>query len=148
MYRRQVTLFLVVCVVSLSTFASTKADELAGIPWKNDLQQALQATRANQRPMLIFFTMEGCHYCSKMKQVTYQDQQLTSDICESYIPVSVDADDAKALIAQLSIEAYPATVIISPKLQVLDQIVGFMPADELRARLAAVKSQSAAPAGR
>ncbi len=142
MFRRHFAGLLVVCVVGLGPLASARAEELPTIAWQDDLQLALQTARTNQRPMLIFFTMEGCHYCSKMKLETYQDQQLASDISATYNPVAVDEADAKALVAQLSIESYPATVVISPKLQVLDQIIGYVPADQLRARLATLQAGS------
>lgn len=98
--------------------------------------------RREARPMLLFVTREGCLYCVRMKQQTYADAGVASEITRSFVATTVDGLQQQSLVRQLGVRVYPTTVIISPQNEVLDVIDGFVDSNVLRSRLAAVTSRT------
>lgn len=115
------------------TMAATKAP----IRWHSDPAKAHQLARTHRRPMLLFITTNGCHYCSTMKTRTFADPQVAADITSQFVAATVNGPDYATLTHQLGVKGYPTTVIISPDYRVLDSITGYVDARRFRQRLSA-----------
>ena len=63
-------------------------------------------------------------------------------IQQSFIPVTVAAEQNAALVKKLRVNSYPTTVIVSPKSGVLDYMVGYVGPDEFSRRLEAATRRS------
>ncbi len=131
------TFLLSACVV-----ATALAETSTTGNWKTDANQAWQSAQQDQRPMLLFITMQNCVYCRKMEQNTFTNQQVVAGIQQSFIPVTVAADRNEALVRKLRVATYPTTVIISPNGGVLDYMVGYVGPDEFTRRLDAATRRS------
>jgi YHS domain-containing protein/thiol-disulfide isomerase/thioredoxin len=97
----------------------------AGVKWGNDLKKAAVESQQSGKPILITFTASWCHYCHKLLDETFTDEQVVARVNEYFVPVVLDADENERAVQLLGIEAFPSTVIISPELNVLGRITGF-----------------------
>ena len=108
--------------------------------WHHDARQAWAAARTEHRPLLLYFTTEGCVYCRKMQHETLEDAIVADTIRETFVAAQLHAKENRSLVRSLRIRVYPTTVILSPDSGVIDYIPGYVAAEPLLARL-----RSAAP---
>ena len=66
---------------------------------------------------------------------TFTDQKVIARVNEYFVPVVLDADENDRAVELLGIEAFPSTVVISPELNVLGRIRGFLPAPQMAQQL-------------
>lgn len=106
------------------------------VRWSRDLKAAAVKSEATGKPILITFTASWCHYCHKLLDETFTDQNVINRVNEHFVPVVLDADENERAVQLLGIEAFPSTVIISPELNVLGRITGFHRAPQMAQHLA------------
>jgi uncharacterized protein YyaL (SSP411 family) len=109
-----------------------KAD---GIAWHEQFREAWAASQEKKRPLLVFVTIKDCAHCRHMVRQTYADAAVASDVRDSFVAATVDADRDAKLVEKLGVRVYPTTVIISPDLRILDRIGGYAGPAELRERM-------------
>ncbi|MCA9263870.1 MAG: thioredoxin family protein [Planctomycetales bacterium] len=100
-----------------------------------DVVTALQAAKSSHRPVLAFITMEGCHYCDKMKAETYSDVQVKTLLSEQFETVIVHQTEDPDWVFDHGVEVFPTTIVLSTSGDTVDRIDGFVPAAEFQARL-------------
>ncbi|MGZ0174439.1 MAG: thioredoxin fold domain-containing protein [Planctomycetales bacterium] len=113
-----------------------KAGPAAELNWGSDLKKAATESQKTGKPILITFTASWCHYCHKLLDETFTDQEVVAQVNEYFVPVVLDADENERAVQLLGIEAFPSTVVISPELNVLGRIRGFHPAPQMARQLA------------
>jgi len=85
--------------------------------------------------MLLYFSMNQCVFCRKMERETLANANVAGDIQEKFVAVSVTAEKNGDLVKKFHVRTFPATVIVSPKLVVLDYMTGYVGPTELKTRL-------------
>ena len=133
---RLVFLYTMAAATLLACVAHARSGPQAEIPWHADPVQAHQLARQQERPLLLLLTTSGCHYCTKMKQSTYRDRRVATDITDHFVAARIDAKKHPVLTKKLGVTAFPTTVIISPDYKVVDVIRGYVDARKLRTRMA------------
>ena len=135
-----------VAVIMLASTLAVSAKEPAkvstGLKWTDDLAMAWQAAREQQRPLLLFVTMDGCAHCQKMKQTTLRDEKVRSDLQARFIPVALNAKDEPELVKVLRLRLFPAMVVIQPNGDVSESISGYQTPTQLRERLSSTVRQA------
>jgi|GEM_PF-1252145 len=114
----------------LILFATSECAHAQSVAWRNNLQRAAAESSKSQKPILLDITATWCTYCKKMKK-TYANRDISRQINSCFIPVVLDADQNQKLMNTLGVEALPATIIISPKFEVVKKIVGYQTPAEL-----------------
>jgi thiol:disulfide interchange protein len=110
------------------------------IPFVTGYSEGLRAAQAEQKPMLVFFTAEWCHFCHKMAQEALADVQVVR-LAEQFVCVVVDADAEPDACQKLRVEYFPTVQFLSPRGVTLNRVVGQQPAQEvLLAMRAALES--------
>jgi|GEM_PF-2269894 len=99
------------------------------------LEQAWRTAVARRRPMLVMFSTEGCHFCTKMMAETYSRPEVQQMLRQHVETVKVDAQDNPSLVERLGIRGYPTTLLVSPDGNVLDAIEGFASAKVFTSRI-------------
>jgi len=87
------------------------------------------------------FTAEWCGYCKRMEKTTFTNPQVVAFLSDNYLPVRVDADKNKELVADLAIKGLPAILIVSSDLQIIERISGFQTPDALMAKVEPVSAR-------
>ena len=73
-------------------------------PQFTDYDQALKASAASGKPVLIDFTGYGCVNCRKMEAAVWTDQRVSRTIQDKYILVSLFVDDKTPLKQPVTID--------------------------------------------
>lgn len=81
MFHRQSRLLFLVVAVVLGGASVASAEKAGAIAWRSDVDRAWKASKQQNRPLLLFVTLDGCGYCTKMKQHTYRDPAVVKDVC-------------------------------------------------------------------
>lgn len=138
--------YLPVSMLMLAFVAGLTTARGEDISWQTNAQQAWDQAREEGRPLVMFITRQGCHYCEKMKSQTFTDQELCGYLEAGFVPLEVDSSQEQEVANKLGVRAYPTTVVIAVRATqpvLLDRIVGYMSADKLRQRLAVAKQRDA-----
>lgn len=123
-------------------------------PWITDESEGVKASVATGKPMVIDFWAEDCRACKELDEYTYTDGRVIETMKNDFVPVKVDlttplgtSAEKKAEIAELrkkyGVLGLPKVVFIRPDGTEIDKeltIYGFVPADELLARMNAARA--------
>ncbi len=89
----------------------------------------VEARRQN-KPLLLFFTAEWCHYCHQMADEALTDDQVVS-LSERFVCVLVDADAARDVCRQFHVARFPTIQFVSPQGVVLNRLEGKVPVHQV-----------------
>jgi len=103
--------------------------------WHRDVGQAFKVAQAEQKPVILFLSMNGCTYCDKMIQTTLSDLTVRKAIGSGYVPAAIKASERPDIVRQLRVRSFPTTVLVSPTGQVLEQLTGYVAAEKLTSSL-------------
>lgn len=119
----------------LLTVILANAGQASEVAWNSDVDVAWRAAVQQDRPVLLFVTRANCRYCVEMKKKTMRDPAVAAQIEQGFVPVAVDAAKIAELVKQLGVTAYPTTLIISPKAEIVDRMQGYLPPERFLPRL-------------
>jgi hypothetical protein len=100
-----------------------------------DLEAALDAAQRQRRPLLVYITMNGCHFCDQMRQHTLQDRKVQAAVTESFESVVVHREAQGMWVDEHDIRIYPTTLVLGHDGRVMDRMEGFVQPDEFVQRL-------------
>lgn len=113
----------------------------AGPQFVHGFEVGLRQAVSENRPMLVFFTAQWCHYCHEMADQVFTDPQIVQ-LSERFVCVVVDADAETAVCDQFDVRAFPTLQFFSPQGVPLKRLVGkkeaAMLAYEMRSTLQAI----------
>ncbi len=134
--------------VMLSLLAARPApgEEVEEVKWTKDVEAAWKTTIEQQRHMLIYVTTDKCKFCRLMESKTFSDPGIAAQINKSFIAVTLYAKgEGSRLVKVLGVKTFPTTLVISYDKKLIDTIKGYLPADEMKVRLASAVSKKPAP---
>lgn len=123
--------------------ATDGAREDQGLVWSDNLGTAWRIARDEQRPLLLFVTMDSCLYCQKMKLTTLKDAAVQDELKDRFVPVALNVKDEPEFVRTLRVRTFPTLVVIEPNGDVAESIVGYQTPTQLRDKLAPAARQAA-----
>ncbi len=96
---------------------------LPGLRFVRGYEAGLHEAARQNRPMLVFFTAQWCHYCHQMADEVFTDEQVCQ-LAERFVCVVVDADTESAVCEQLAVKAFPTVQFLSPQGVPMRRLVG------------------------
>jgi thiol:disulfide interchange protein DsbD len=110
-----------------------------------DLEQALQASTAAGKPVMLDFYADWCTYCIKMEDYTFSDpavQAALADVTLLQADVTANDEEDVALLNHFNLFAPPAILFFGPNgRELVDaRLVGFLDAEEFLEHVEKVKS--------
>ncbi len=111
--------------------------------WYTDLQRAHQAAVRQDKPLLLLFVQKSCLYCRQLEAVTLASEKIQQRLRQDFVPVVLDLDQNKKAAKVLKIEGVPATVILTPRAELLARVEGFVPPEAYNALLVKAASRHA-----
>jgi len=93
---------------------------------QSSVEQAWATAVAEKKILLVMFTSDHCHFCTKMLDETYSHPAIQRMLAKDTETVLAKAEDYRALIKRMGIRGYPTTLLISPQGEVLDLLEGFV----------------------
>jgi thiol:disulfide interchange protein len=91
----------------------------------NSYQEALKISSETGKPVLAFFTSDGCGWCDKMKRETLTDSNVV-EAMKSYVFVFVDTSKDRDGVRKFGIVGLPSYVVTNAKEERLKFGSGFM----------------------
>lgn len=91
----------------------------------NSYQEALKISSETGKPVLAFFTSDGCGWCTKMKAETLTDKSVIETM-KNYIFVFVDTNKDRDGVRKFGIVGLPSYVITNGKEDTFKSGSGFM----------------------
>lgn len=115
------------CIVGMSynSFAAEQAKKPKTVQWHSDLKKARKVAVKSGKPMLLVFTADWCGYCKKMEKKTLGHPKMAEYVNDNFVPIHVDFDKSKHVVDVLEIKSIPATVVLSPDVDLLGRLVGY-----------------------
>lgn len=118
-------LFGILVVVAAISVAMRLWQPKERIPWRGDLAAASAEARAENKPMLLYFTAEWCAPCQSLKHTTWADEKVETAL-SAYVPVKIDIDQHPDLAMRYRVEAVPHFVLVGPDEQLKNIASGAM----------------------
>jgi len=138
---RKVTVLLVVlaaaglATVTFMSFRATKAPPTEKIVW-NDFENGMKLAHTNNLPMMIDFAASWCGWCKDLDDEVYNVPEVIA-LSRNFVCVRVDGDREKEVADYFNVTGYPTIVFTNSKIEEVDRIPGFMPADGFLAQMRA-----------
>ena len=119
----------------LALASVSSGQEVPKLQWKTDYTKAHQQRISENRPMLVFITMDGCHFCERMMKTTYADSEVARQIQSDFVPTYIDGERQNELARQFRVRVFPTTYLIAADNRVVDRIEGYISADDFKSRI-------------
>jgi len=129
-----ISLVILACTVFAFDDSAIAADT---VPLTRDLRADALAAAQQHRPLLLFFTLEGCPYCARVRRaylgpMSNDPEQMKRALFRE-IPIEATVPDfagkprlGRDIADELKITIYPTVVLVDAKGQVLaPPLVGF-----------------------
>lgn len=146
--KRTLTFFALIAACSVGfTIATQAAPPLSlsrpqnQLKWQSNLQSAHKVATAENKPMLLVFGADWCHYCKKLERETLNSNEIAQYVNETFVPVHLDADKDKKVAEILKVSSLPCTIVLSPEANLLGRIDGFYTSAPYYKQLAAANQK-------
>ncbi len=93
-------------------------------------ERGFNEARRQNKPLLLFFTAQWCHYCHQMADEALTNDQVVS-LSERFVCVLVDADTAAEVCRQFHVSRFPTIQFVSPQGMVLNRLEGKRPGHQV-----------------
>lgn len=93
-------------------------------------QPGLKLARQRQKPLLVFFTAEWCHYCHQLAGEAFV-QDAVVEMSRQFVCVLVDADADPEVCREFRVRGYPTIQFLSPRGVPLNRVTGKQPGHAL-----------------
>ncbi|MBV9864015.1 MAG: thioredoxin family protein [Abitibacteriaceae bacterium] len=103
--------------------------KLTHITWETNYEKALAKAKAANKPVLIDFSTEWCHWCKELDNTTYKAFSVIAE-SQNFIPVRVDGDKREDLTQRYHVEGFPTIVVVDSSGQRVDSLDGYAEADD------------------
>ena len=110
-----------------------------GIAWRDWSEDAFQASRSEDKPVLLTLGATWCHWCHVMDETAYSDPRVIDMVNSGFIPVRVDVDQRPDISLRYNQGTYPSVAFLTPD---GDLLAGrpYTPADEMVTLLEQISS--------
>ena len=109
------------------------------IAWRDWSEDAFDAARSEDKPVLLTLGATWCHWCHVMDEIAYSDPRVIDLANSRFIPVRVDVDQRPDISLRYNQGTYPSVAVLTPD---GDLLAGrpYTPADEMAALLQQISS--------
>jgi len=113
------------------------------VKWIDDLDEALQRAKEEDKLVYIDFYTNWCRYCITMDEETYTDPRIVNLLTEEFIPVKLNREHPENvdIVKQYKIYGQPVEVVVDSDGTLLWSHRGYMDAGELYLYLMSILSQ-------
>ena len=147
-----VLLLLLLGVGAASPSRAEAPGAAKAIHWIPTESEALRVARSERRPVLADFWADWCGACAELDRSVWSDPRVQAEVAR-FVPARLDGSEGSVALTsgryddaarRWGINVLPSVVLLDPRGNVLDRIVGVVTADEMRERLEAGARKCAA----
>jgi thiol:disulfide interchange protein len=112
----------------------------SNIPWQSSYSSGLALAKKEGKMQMLYFYTDWCGWCQKMEKETFADRELAG-FMDKFVPVKINGDRDKQALKKFAISGYPTLVFTDLEGNVVEKVVGFLPANSLREKMETVLSE-------
>lgn len=138
MFIHRFSLRIAIAFVSMLAIAAAAAAQppvQEGIRWRRDLDEAMQLSKADGRPVIAYFTFNACHWCRKLEEDTYSDSSVI-EMSRAFHWVKVNRDETPEVPPRFSVSAFPSLITLGDHQEKVHRFSGYMLPEPFKAQLA------------
>ncbi len=109
--------------VMLALVGLTANGQQPGVNWRTDLDAARAEARQTNRLVLVHFWTVTCGPCKLLDRDVFSQPQVGATLEQKYVPVKINAADARVLTEALGITRVPTDVVMTPEGTVIERLV-------------------------
>lgn len=106
--------------------ASPSGDAAGGIDWMDDYDSAVARARQEGRPLMVDIGAEYCSACKRLDETVFSRTDVTA-AAQAFVPVRVDGEARRDLVADFQVTGYPTVVFLAPDGNELGRVRGAVP---------------------
>jgi YHS domain-containing protein len=106
-------------------------NEPNAISWRSDYPSALDEARSRNRLLWIHFTAPWCPSCARMEQDSLSHPAVRAFAHQGFVPLKLRSDLNQELALRFELSGLPATVIVTPRREVVAVREGYLGPSEL-----------------
>jgi uncharacterized protein YyaL (SSP411 family) len=99
------------------------------VDWVFDYDQALNASKAGNKTLLIYFYTSWCSWCKTLSRNTYSNDEVADLLNNNFTCLKINAEEHPDLVPLYNISGYPTILFLSPEGKELGRILGYKPPD-------------------
>jgi YHS domain-containing protein len=121
-----VSMVVVAILCADDRMGAVRALEPEAIDWREDYGRALEEARVANRLLWVQFTGPWCPNCTRMERDSFPQPAIVQHARESFVPVKLRSDVHEQLALNFNLTGLPATVIVSPRREILASHQGYL----------------------
>lgn len=119
-------ILLVVVIIAAGVIYAQRptTPENTVVVWQYDLTQASEIARKENKPLMIDFYTDWCHWCKTLDENTYTDKEVIK-LANKFVCVKIDADKHRDLVSSYGVTGYPHIIFLNSNLQEVTRVRGY-----------------------
>jgi len=113
----------------------------AGIRWRPSLEAAHSEAQSTQRLLWIQFTGSWCHFCQLMDRDSLIHPKVVRQSRDHFVPIKLQSDVHEELASRLGVTGLPATVLLTPRGEIVAKHEGYLDGETFLAFLDTARSR-------
>ena len=105
------------------------------IQWEQSFGEALERSKTEKKPVMVFFHRDNCSGCAKLEALTYPDPTVAATIKEHFVPVKVNIREDIKLTQQYQAFWTPGIGILAGDGTLVYRNEGWLPPPEFAVTL-------------
>ncbi|MCZ7397815.1 MAG: thioredoxin fold domain-containing protein [Candidatus Methanoperedens sp.] len=98
---------------------------LKGLEFYTDLKPALDDSKAQDKPIFVYFRSETCGWCKKFEAESFTNQSIIKTLNENFILVSIDVYEQKNETTYFKVRGTPTEVFLDSNFKEITRIPGY-----------------------
>ncbi len=99
---------------------------LKGVTFLTELSPALEAAKAQNKPVFVYARSEYCHWCKKFEAESFTNQTIIKTLNENFILFSIDVDKQKSETRNFRVVGTPTEIFLDPNGTEIKRIRGYV----------------------
>ncbi len=124
-----VSLVLIVLFSGCLTAQSDTRDAgkmvLKGLKFHTNLTLAVEAAKAQNKPVFVYARSDYCGWCKKFEEETFTNQSVINTLNENFILLSIDVYKQKNETRNFRVHGTPTEIFLDPKGTEIKRIPGY-----------------------
>lgn len=99
---------------------------LKGVTFLTELSPALEAAKAQNKPVFVYARSEYCHWCKKFEEESFTNKTIIDRLNEIFILVSIDVDKQKSETRNFRVVGTPTEIFLDSNGTEIKRIPGYV----------------------
>lgn len=114
----------------LSLGVATGQDPKGGVQWLRSAHEAVEVSKATDKPILVYVRSKSCHFCDKMQDEVWDDPDTAKLIMHEFVPLKLTNEENRPAVQAMKVTGFPSTLLFSPGLKYLGRRDGYLPREQ------------------